>query len=171
MQRSASRMTVGPRILALGLPTFSVSSRDGLALFDEVRQLHPSLSVILLTAHGTIPDAVEATARGVFTYLTKPYDAKELLEKETLDHNQLATIFAKVKKLPERPVWKSNPKRPVSTKGPIKVPARIALDSDASTPAKSTAKTKPAAQAKPAVKAQSSTAVKPAAKRTKPAAK
>nr|MTA38040.1 cell division protein FtsH [Actinomycetota bacterium] len=97
--------------------------------------------------------------------------AKELLEKETLDHNQLATIFAKVKKLPERPVWKSNPKRPVSTKGPIKVPARIALDSDASTPAKSTAKTKPAAQAKPAVKAQSSTAVKPAAKRTKPAAK
>jgi two-component system response regulator GlrR len=37
--------------------------------------------VILLTAHGTIPDAVEATARGVFTYLTKPYDARELLDK------------------------------------------------------------------------------------------
>ena len=53
----------------------------GLALFDEVRQRHPSLPVILLTAHGTIPDAVEATARGVFTYLTKPYEAKELLEK------------------------------------------------------------------------------------------
>ncbi|TWO67837.1 response regulator [Caenimonas sedimenti] len=55
--------------------------RDGLALFDEVRRRHPSLPVILLTAHGTIPDAVEATARGVFTYLTKPYDAKELLDK------------------------------------------------------------------------------------------
>ncbi|MBP6579141.1 MAG: sigma 54-interacting transcriptional regulator, partial [Acidovorax sp.] len=41
----------------------------------------PSLPVILLTAHGTIPDAVQATARGVFTYLTKPYDGKELLEK------------------------------------------------------------------------------------------
>ena len=37
--------------------------RDGLALFDEVRARHPSLPVILLTAHGTIPDAVEATAR------------------------------------------------------------------------------------------------------------
>ena len=37
--------------------------------------------MILLTAHGTIPDAVEATARGVFTYLTKPYDSKELLDK------------------------------------------------------------------------------------------
>ncbi|MBT2302643.1 sigma 54-interacting transcriptional regulator [Variovorax paradoxus] len=55
--------------------------RDGLALFDEIRKRHPTLPVILLTAHGTIPDAVEATARGVFTYLTKPYDARELLDK------------------------------------------------------------------------------------------
>ena len=55
--------------------------RDGLALFDEVHRRHPALPVILLTAHGTIPDAVEATRRGVFTYLTKPYDGKELLDK------------------------------------------------------------------------------------------
>ncbi len=55
--------------------------RDGLALFDEIRRRHPALPVILLTAHGTIPDAVEATARGVFGYLTKPYDARELLDK------------------------------------------------------------------------------------------
>jgi cell division protease FtsH len=54
--------------------------------------------------------------------------AKELLEKETLDHNQLAGIFAKVKKLPERPVWKSNPKRPVSTKGPIAMPAEASAE-------------------------------------------
>jgi len=37
--------------------------------------------VILLTAHGTIPDAVEATSRGVFSYLTKPFDGKALLDK------------------------------------------------------------------------------------------
>ncbi|KAF1021547.1 MAG: Transcriptional regulatory protein GlrR [Paracidovorax wautersii] len=55
--------------------------KDGLALFDDIRQRHPSLPVILLTAHGTIPDAVEATSRGVFTYLTKPFDSKELLDK------------------------------------------------------------------------------------------
>ena len=36
--------------------------------------------MIILTAHGTIPDAVAATNLGVFSYLTKPYDAKELLE-------------------------------------------------------------------------------------------
>ena len=65
----------------LVLSDVRLPGRDGLSLFDEIRQRHPSLPVILLTAHGTIPDAVEATARGVFTYLTKPYEARELLEK------------------------------------------------------------------------------------------
>lgn len=65
----------------LVLSDVRLPGRDGLQLFDEVRKRHPTLPVILLTAHGTIPDAVEATARGVFTYLTKPYDARELLDK------------------------------------------------------------------------------------------
>ena len=65
----------------LVLSDVRLPGRDGLALFAEVRSRHPSLPVILLTAHGTIPDAVEATARGVFGYLTKPYEAKELLDK------------------------------------------------------------------------------------------
>lgn len=55
--------------------------RDGLALFEEIRSTRPSLPVILLTAHGSIPDAVEATSRGVFGYLTKPFDSQVLLEK------------------------------------------------------------------------------------------
>ena len=65
----------------LVLSDVRLPGRDGLALFDEIRKRHPTLPVILLTAHGTIPDAVEATARGVFTYLTKPYDSRELLDK------------------------------------------------------------------------------------------
>ncbi len=55
--------------------------RDGLALFEEVHSTRPTLPVILLTAHGTIPDAVDATSRGVFGYLTKPFDSQLLLEK------------------------------------------------------------------------------------------
>lgn len=55
--------------------------KDGLALFEEIRSTHPALLVILLTAHGTIPDAVQATSRGVFGYLTKPFDSRVLLEK------------------------------------------------------------------------------------------
>jgi cell division protease FtsH len=66
--------------------------------------------------------------------------ATELLEKETLDHTQLATIFKDVKQLPERPVWLSSGARPPSTKGPVKVPKRKAA------PAQKTAKKKPAAK-------------------------
>jgi two-component system response regulator GlrR len=54
---------------------------DGLQLFERIRDAHPALPVILLTAHGSIPDAVAATAQGVFTYLTKPFDGRALLEE------------------------------------------------------------------------------------------
>ncbi|WP_409030543.1 sigma 54-interacting transcriptional regulator [Janthinobacterium sp. CG_23.3] len=72
--------------LAVELPNLVITDvrlpgRDGLALFDEIRRQHAALPVILLTAHGTIPDAVEATARGAFAYLTKPFDGKLLLDK------------------------------------------------------------------------------------------
>ncbi len=52
---------------------------DGLALFHRVHQRWPTLPVILLTAHGTIRDAVDATREGVFAFLTKPVDKDELL--------------------------------------------------------------------------------------------
>jgi len=53
---------------------------DGTALFEAIRRQDPTLPVIMLTAHGTIPDAVEATRQGVFAYLTKPVDAGALIE-------------------------------------------------------------------------------------------
>ena len=56
---------------------------DGMALFDMIRRRSPALPVIILTAHGSIPDAVHATSRGVFGYLTKPFDSKDLLEQVT----------------------------------------------------------------------------------------
>ncbi len=55
--------------------------KDGLALFREIHASRPTLPVILLTAHGTIPDAVQAMSQGVFGYLTKPFDSKLLFEK------------------------------------------------------------------------------------------
>ena len=61
------------------LTDLRMDGMDGMALFQEIQASYPGLPVIILTAHGTIPDAVEATKRGVFGYLTKPYDADELL--------------------------------------------------------------------------------------------
>jgi two-component system response regulator GlrR len=65
-----------PRLLVTDL---RMGGMDGMALFEAIRAENPTLPVIILTAHGTIPDAVTAVKRGVFGYLTKPFDAKALL--------------------------------------------------------------------------------------------
>ncbi|BDZ48817.1 ATP-dependent zinc metalloprotease FtsH [Frondihabitans sucicola] len=54
-----------------------------------------------------------------------------LLEKETLDHDELADIFKDVKKLPERPEWLSSSKRPSSNLPAIQIPSRIPVDAGA----------------------------------------
>jgi len=52
--------------------------QDGISLMEELRLKNPELPVIILTAHGSIESAVEAIKRGAYTYLTKPFDAREL---------------------------------------------------------------------------------------------
>lgn len=52
---------------------------DGMALADCIHRKTPALPIIILTAHGSIPDAVEATKNGVFAFLTKPFNSRELL--------------------------------------------------------------------------------------------
>jgi len=54
---------------------------DGIGLLKELQKRWPGLKVILLTAHGTIPDAVQATQMGAFGFLTKPVEKQELLDQ------------------------------------------------------------------------------------------
>jgi two-component system, response regulator FlrC len=54
---------------------------DGIGLLKELQNRWPGLKVIILTAHGTIPDAVQATQMGAFGFLTKPVDKQELLDQ------------------------------------------------------------------------------------------
>ena len=67
----------------IAITDLRLRAEDGLALAEELMQIQPGLPVIILTAHGSIPNAVEAMQRGAFGYLTKPFDDKEL--KATLD--------------------------------------------------------------------------------------
>jgi len=53
---------------------------DGMALFEQIRKQYPQMPVVIMTAHGTIPDAINATKQGVFSFLTKPFESQELLE-------------------------------------------------------------------------------------------
>ncbi len=64
--------------LDLVISDLRMDEMDGMALFDEVQKAHPNMPVIILTAHGSIPDAVAATQRGVFSFLTKPVDKDAL---------------------------------------------------------------------------------------------
>ena len=54
---------------------------DGIGLLKELQVRWPGLKVILLTAHGTIPDAVRATQSGAFSFMTKPVEKQELLDQ------------------------------------------------------------------------------------------
>ena len=82
--------------------------------------------------------------------------ALELLEKETLDHLELAEIFKDVKRLPPRPQWLSSTDRPVSYRPPVEVPRRVHPEGIAATveaeqvaPEKAP-KRRPTGQARPA---------------------
>lgn len=63
----------------LAIIDLKMDGMDGLTLLARLLEVYPGLPVIILTAHGTIASAVEATKRGAYDYLLKPWDSKELL--------------------------------------------------------------------------------------------
>jgi cell division protease FtsH len=73
--------------------------------------------------------------------------ASELLDKETLDHDQLAEIFKPVKKLAKRSQWLSSSKRPTSNKPPVTVPAKKVVAEAVAAPSEKP--TKPRATRRP----------------------
>ena len=65
-------------VFDLAVTDLRLPGRDGLTVMEDLRLIHPSLPVLILTAHGSIPNAVEAMQKGAYGYLTKPFDDKEL---------------------------------------------------------------------------------------------
>ncbi|HEX2055556.1 MAG TPA: sigma-54 dependent transcriptional regulator [Nitrospiraceae bacterium] len=70
-------------VFDIAITDLRLRGEDGLNLTEELLRTQPGLPVIILTAHGSIPNAVEAMQRGAFGYLTKPFDDREL--KATID--------------------------------------------------------------------------------------
>lgn len=64
---------------------------NGVELLEAARQINPSISVIMITAHGTIKSAVDAMRLGAFDYITKPFDMDELkvVVKKALERRRL----------------------------------------------------------------------------------
>ncbi|MCE7934223.1 MAG: sigma-54-dependent Fis family transcriptional regulator [Chlorobi bacterium CHB2] len=51
---------------------------DGIELMEELLRIMPKLTVVIITAHGTVDTAVKAIKRGAFDYLQKPFDLEQL---------------------------------------------------------------------------------------------
>jgi two-component system response regulator GlrR len=106
-----------------------MSGMDGMALFENIHKSNPALPVIILTAHGTIPDAVAATQRGVFGYLTKPFDSRELLQQV---ERALTLSGSQIDKTEGDTAWRSE----IITRSPVMESilgrARLVAASDAS---------------------------------------
>ena len=65
-------------VFDLAITDLRLSDQNGLDVMDKLLLIHPMLPVLILTAHGSIPNAVQAIQRGAFGYLTKPFDDAEL---------------------------------------------------------------------------------------------
>ena len=65
---------------------------DGLSVLRRLRETHPQLPVVVITAHGAIDSAIEATRLGARAYLSKPFDLRELqLQVErAVEHEELS---------------------------------------------------------------------------------
>jgi len=64
----------------LVITDLKMDKMDGIGLLNEIQSKAPGLRVVIITAHGTIPDAVTATQGGAFGFLTKPIDKDELMD-------------------------------------------------------------------------------------------
>ncbi|MCE2776092.1 MAG: sigma-54 dependent transcriptional regulator [Algoriphagus sp.] len=73
---------------------------DGMDVLDQVRQMDRSPQFIMISAHGTIETAVEATKKGAFDFISKPPDLNRLLltVRNALDKKQLVTETKVLKK-------------------------------------------------------------------------
>ena len=84
---------LGREKVDLVISDLRMDEMDGLQLFSEIQKGHPGMPVIILTAHGSIPDAVAATQQGVFSFMTKPVDKDALYKAidEALEQRSPAT--------------------------------------------------------------------------------
>ncbi len=87
----AGLAVLADRVVDAVIVDHRMGGMDGLEFLVRCRQKHPSIPVIMVTAHGTIEMAVEAMKRGAFNYLSKPvnYDEMILVLKQALEKKHL----------------------------------------------------------------------------------
>lgn len=65
-------------LIDIVLSDFKMPEMNGIELLKKIKEKNPEIAVVIITAFGTIEDAVKAMKEGAFDYLTKPVDLDEL---------------------------------------------------------------------------------------------
>jgi len=85
----------------LSIVDLKLGRGDGISLMEEIHSLSPEMPIIILTAHGTIESAVEAMRKGAYSYLTKPFESRDLffqIEK-ALENRRLTSEVQRLQEL------------------------------------------------------------------------
>ena len=98
---NAAKEVASQEVFDVAVLDLQLVKQDGLLLMEELHLIHPDMPVIILTAHGSIESAVEAMERGAFTYLTKPFDSRELILQieRAKERSQLTGEIIRLKEL------------------------------------------------------------------------
>lgn len=97
----------GPSALALVASTpfdlvlldIKMPGMDGMLVLQKIKESHPDLPVVMISGHGTIETAVEATKRGAYDFLQKPLDLDKLviIARNATDQKRLITEYRQMK--------------------------------------------------------------------------
>ncbi|MHC4307928.1 MAG: response regulator, partial [Planctomycetota bacterium] len=79
LQAEAAVKIAKNKTFDLALVDLKLASKSGIELMEDILQIDPEMPIIILTAYGTIENAVQAMKKGAYSYLTKPFDDQELL--------------------------------------------------------------------------------------------
>lgn len=84
-------MKAKDKVFDLALVDLKLAGKDGIELMEELHEINPEIPIIILTAFGTIKTAVDAMRKGAYSYITKPFDHRELLlqMKNCLEKSEL----------------------------------------------------------------------------------
>jgi two-component system, NtrC family, nitrogen regulation response regulator NtrX len=90
---------IGSSMYAVVILDVKMPGMDGLETLDAIRQINPDLPVVMISGHGTIETAVEATKRGAFDFLQKPLDRDKILVtiRNSIERTLLVKDYKQIK--------------------------------------------------------------------------
>ena len=103
LREEDAMVAVKEHVFDLFIIDLQLARQDGISLMEDIHEITPDIPVIILTAFGSIDSAVNAMKRGAYSYLTKPFDPRELLFQieRALESRKLASEIKKLKGLLE----------------------------------------------------------------------